>query len=287
MHAGVFPEEPVVSLKIRPMKRRLHSSPIRLSKLELRSVLLSHGWYALAPFRIRPDLPEAVLTRMSGNRPVVAQVRVEGGRTVLRALMGPLKSALGLARTALSLDEPWHGALPRRLCQGRFEWIARHRLGRFLRSPSLYEDVCKAILCTNTTWSRTVFMAREIVRLAGQRRGEYEFFPAPRRLAAALESSLPARKPFGYRWKSLLAAARAAMAAPGLFLGDGWKQLSNADFSSAVSGVRGIGPVSADYLCRIYSKPSGFGEDAYVRRRMKMMGIGREQLKPLKRLVVS
>jgi len=86
--------------------------------------------------------------------------------------------------------------------------------GRLLRSPTLFEDVVKTILTTNTTWNGTIRMAEALVSQFGRPLpGDpaRHAFPAPEQLAAADEGMLRTEARLGYRAPYVLALARAVV----------------------------------------------------------------------------
>jgi 3-methyladenine DNA glycosylase/8-oxoguanine DNA glycosylase len=84
--------------------------------------------------------------------------------------------------------------------------------GRVLRSPTLFEDVIKTILTTNTLWAATIRMNQNLVSLYGDPLSadpsKYAF-PTPERLAVLNEETLRSEARLGYRAPYVLALARA------------------------------------------------------------------------------
>ena len=90
-----------------------------------------------------------------------------------------------------------------------------------LRSPTLFEDVVRTILTTNTLWAATKRMCLNLVEQFGQpletQAGEdfaavlhplQRAFPTPERLAATDEAALREQTRLGYRAPYILALAR-------------------------------------------------------------------------------
>ena len=74
--------------------------------------------------------------------------------------------------------------------------------GRLLRSPTLFEDVVKTILTTNTLWSATRRMTANLVNQFGEplpSDSTRHAFPTPNRLAAATPEQLRLETRLGYR----------------------------------------------------------------------------------------
>jgi 3-methyladenine DNA glycosylase/8-oxoguanine DNA glycosylase len=71
----------------------------------------------------------------------------------------------------------------------------------------------------------------------------------------------------GYRASSFLDVADRSLSEPDFFTGDGWKGLHAKDFYDRLISIRGLGPASASYLCRIYGKPYLFSVDRWIAKR--------------------
>lgn len=172
------------------------------------ATVLSHGWYMLAPFswdegEQRLDrvlevgdrvLPVSILSRDGGLDIVTDHVTEPEQRSIHRQV-----------RQMLRLDEDLSGfwQVARRL--GR-PLVARWRLGRMLRSPTVFEDVVKVLLTVNTNWRRTVAMAARLTAELGRPGHGLNAFPGPRAIAQAGEQGLN-RMRFGYRSKYLAVLA--------------------------------------------------------------------------------
>ena len=182
----------------------------------LSSVIRSHGWIRLAPFA--EDDRTGGLTyvaQLESGRVVAMLVREVAGGVGIE-VDGELSDAeraeiacrvewmLGLdqdfsAFYALARDEP------------KLAHVEERAQGRVLRAPTLFEDVVKTILTTNTSWSGTIRMVEALVSGFGAplpadptRRA----FPAPDRLAAADEETLRSSARLGYRAPYVLELAR-------------------------------------------------------------------------------
>jgi len=89
--------------------------------------------------------------------------------------------------------------------------IEERAQGRLLRSPTLFEDVVKTILTTNTTWSGTIRMVEALVSQLGDPwLGDpaRHAFPTPDQVAAADEETLRSSTRLGYRAPYVLELAR-------------------------------------------------------------------------------
>ena len=116
--------------------------------------------------------------------------------------------------------------------------------GRVLRSPTLFEDVVKTILTTNTTWSGTIRMVSVLVTRYGKISPVdpgLRAFPTPERLAILDEPTLRAEAKLGFRTPSVLALAQTV--ASGALDLESLKTgtLTTPDLRKRLLGIRGIG----------------------------------------------
>ncbi|MFH1741798.1 MAG: hypothetical protein ABIH23_22570 [bacterium] len=173
------------------------------------------------------------------------------------------------ARAVLSLDvalEPLHQRLKR---HGGWDWLIEMRLGRFLKSPTLFEDCCKMLFTTNTNWPRTVQMAKQAVEHHGAEFKGLRAFPTPQVLSTISEPEMRESLGCGFRARYVHSLCSCALAEPSFFLADGWASITPAQFTSKLDQVKGLGPVSTAYLARMYSIPQGYAVDSYVQRRCR------------------
>jgi 3-methyladenine DNA glycosylase/8-oxoguanine DNA glycosylase len=133
------------------------------------SVVNSHGWRQLAPFSYDED-----------SHTLCYVLRLANGRVI------ELKIRDGAHADGVSVETEKLEALERREVKEKVTWMfgldmdfsrfyaasgtepklagAKERaLGRVLRSPTLFEDVIKTILTTNTLWAATRNMTRKLV----------------------------------------------------------------------------------------------------------------------------
>jgi len=182
----------------------------------LSAVVNSHGWISLVPFG--KDDRTGGLTRveqLDSGRVVEMGVReAPGGVSV--EVDGELSETerdevTRKVEWMLGLDQDFSAFYALAREEPKLARIAQQAQGRLLRSPTLFEDVVKTILTTNTTWSGTIRMVESLVTQFGQplpadpaRRA----FPIPERLAGADEETLRSVARLGYRAPYVLELAR-------------------------------------------------------------------------------
>ncbi len=91
-----------------------------------------------------------------------------------------------------------------------FSWIAKQRLGWFLRSASFFEDIVKMLLSVNCTREQTQEMTVNLVQELGKplsAKSPYHAFPTPEMILKAGVNVLRQRIKSGYRSQSIAEAA--------------------------------------------------------------------------------
>lgn len=175
----------------------------------------AHGWYQLAPWTL--DRERGTLSRPFelDDKLVSVHIHQEGERLIIAADRDlPAHQASELAghvRWCLRLDEDlseFHA-----LCEvdPALRAAVTPSGGRLLRSPTLWEDVVKTILTTNTTWAQTKAMAARLVAALGtaaQGESERRGFPSPQAAAEAGEARFATEIRLGYRNAPVLRIAR-------------------------------------------------------------------------------
>jgi N-glycosylase/DNA lyase len=171
-------------------------------------------------------------------------------------------------RWALRLDESFKGFYS--LCEQHAGLHAARcsRLGRLLRSPTVWEDAAKTILTTCTTWDRTRAMVTALCREWGTPApdGSRSSFPGPAAIAAASETELRARAGLGYRARFLHALARAATDGSADLEALKHDRRPTADLRSTLLALPGIGPYGAANLLMLLGRYDHIALDSWVRR---------------------
>jgi len=170
------------------------------------SIVYSHGWYQLAPFQLdeESNMLRYVL-RLANER--VIELRMRDAKDGVGVETEKLDKAerkevqdkvdwmFGLDMDFSRFYEAAHGEPKLRGA----EELAR---GRVLRSPTLFEDVVKTILTTNTLWGATKNMTRKLVNEFGSSldgQAEKRAFPGPSSIAAGSPEILKETVRVGYR----------------------------------------------------------------------------------------
>ncbi|MEO6595965.1 MAG: Fe-S cluster assembly protein HesB [Planctomycetota bacterium] len=156
---------------------RMPTRTLRLpspSPFDLRLCLFGHGWIALAPHRFDEASKTFTTVLRLGEHAVDATLRqATAGELELHLVSAKLlpsaatKAAGRQIAHMLRLDEdlaPFYAVCQR---EPRLRWAARRGAGRLLRSATVFEDLMKLLFTTNTTWSGTEAMTKNLVAAAG------------------------------------------------------------------------------------------------------------------------
>ncbi len=272
-----------------------------------RSTLRSHGWIELAPFRHAEDyarlwrtelLPDGRVVRLAfAAEPAgdaiscgekvhvyIDEVLNDAPGGADAALSPPLRAHLRrMVRRMLNIDldlEPFYALLAD---EPRYRWVFAHRAGRLLRAPTVWEDLAKTLLTTNTTWAMTRKMAQRLNEL-----GASGAFPSPETVANLSFSTLSGHLRAGYRNAYLHELA--CRIAEEKIDAEGWActEMSSADLFAEIRSLSGFGPYAAgsvmkllgrfDYLAldssarSMFSRKFGGGADADIRRHYASYG---------------
>lgn len=232
---------------------------------------LSHGWCELLPFEF--DQASWRLLRvidLGAGQPVTVTVTANK-----RALNVGLKRRVGkraAARIAqdvrhmLRLDDDlaeFYDAVSK---DKDFSWIEREGAGRLLRSPTVYEDLVKAICTTNCSWALTVKMVTGLVNSLGVETADgRRTFPTPQVMAEAPLEFYRDVMRAGYRapyFKEL-----AERVACGELDVEGWlvSELPTPALKREMKQVKGVGDYAADTLLRLVGRYDGLALDSWVR----------------------
>ena len=131
------------------------------------SVVDSHGWRQLAPFTYdeNSNMLSYVL-RLSNGRVIELQLRdgKDGVNVETEKLNKTEQKELTDKITWMfGLDMDFSAFYATSRAEPKLARAKKQALGRVLRSPTLFEDVIKTILTTNTLWAATKNMTRKLV----------------------------------------------------------------------------------------------------------------------------
>ena len=241
--------------------------PLTITPAEFRATLLSHGWFDLEPFKVDRENLALELAFKNQHGDGAFKVFGQNGETFCDVLHGNETLVLQVVENCLSLDNDLNEIRSLVNDIEGYSWFIEGGFGRYLRSPTLYEDCIKIVSTANQNWPNTKKIIQSLVENYGYNVNGYKVFPEPNQLIRVSESDLKSRTNCGYRAKSFLDIADNSLENPDFFIGDEWKSLQAKDFFDRLLEIHGMGPASASYLCRIYGKSYNYSVDRWVVKR--------------------
>jgi len=171
------------------------------------STVRSHGWVQLAPFKYDKERGELEYI-----------LRLKSGKLLHLSMRGMDEGISAEAQAGLRKEEKeeletllrWMFAMELDLSpfyecarnEPKLAQVEEKAYGRILRSATLFEDIVKTILTTNTVWRSTVRMNRLLVEQYGEPipgDSQCRAFPTPERLVEIGPETLRSLTGMGYR----------------------------------------------------------------------------------------
>ncbi len=234
----------------------------------------SHGWCSLAPFSI--DKQTKTLSRpfrlLTGSNVLCSlsesdskiKVSIESDRRPTSHQRSELRSQI---RECFRLGEDFGEFYSEARRHRQYRWIPRLRVGRLLRTPTVFEDVVKMICTTNCSWALTENIVGNLARKLGDPFGSSVFsFPSPEAIADVTESYLRREIKSGYRSPYLLELARNVV--KGRIDVESWRttKVPTEELYEQVLSVKGIGPYAAGNILKLLGRYDYLGLDSWVRK---------------------
>ncbi len=172
----------------------------------LPAVVRSHGWSQMTPFAETGDLGLAYTLRLSTGKVLRFEVHSTNSDLIIdtpTSLTGPeLDELKSTVAWMLELDQDFTTFYTLARGEPKLAKMIERRAGRVLRSPTVFEDVIRTILTTNTLWRHTLRMCRELTSRYGEPfpvDPEQHAFPTAISLSQVTEATLQEQCRMGYR----------------------------------------------------------------------------------------
>jgi 3-methyladenine DNA glycosylase/8-oxoguanine DNA glycosylase len=176
------------------------------NSFNLPAVLRSHGWIQMPPFAETPSHGLAYVIRLSSGKVLRFEVQamdtkleVSTSELITKVEEAELKRAI---TWMVDLDQDFTEFYALARQEPKLVRMVERQAGRVLRSPTLFEDVIRTLLTTNTLWKHTLRMCRELIARYGDPLpgdSEQHAFPTPARLAQVDDPTLREQCRMGYR----------------------------------------------------------------------------------------
>jgi 3-methyladenine DNA glycosylase/8-oxoguanine DNA glycosylase len=225
------------------------------------SVVESHGWVQLAPFRFDADTDALFYTDQLANGRVVEYRVSESPGGVRVDVPGTLGAAerhevSGKVAWMFALDQDFSSFYVAARGEPKLRKARRNARGRVLRSPTFFEDVLKTILTTNTLWTATKRMNLNLLAALGTPSSANgpSAFPRPAQVAASTTAVLRSRVRVGYRAQSIHELGRRAASGDLDIEAFKHSSLPTLELRKELLKIRGVGPYAAANLLMILGR---------------------------------
>lgn len=253
----------------------MHQTQIRVTPPEQFNygvTVSSHGWERLEPFSLNKETQ--VLTRVERLPSQLAQLDIahDGDiriavHTEVRLTAADRSYVTDFIRSSFAFDWDLSRCYAKVAADPEYRFIQERGLGRQLLAPTMWENLVKTQLLTNTQARHTTLMAAKICAL-GDAFGGKHVFPTPRQMLALSVEELAARTSTGYRAKYLHSLAEQVVAGLDLeSLRD--PSLRYEEVYERVRALEGFGPYSASYVLRLLGRFERISMDTVMRRYFK------------------
>ncbi len=218
----------------------------------------SHGWCVLPPFGYHPQqrlleriqqLSDGAIVRLLiGEGESGLHVVVEGVQVLTPEQSQEIAH---IVRRCLNMDTDLSGLYALLRDYPQYHWIEQVGAGRMLASPTIWEDLVKTLMTTNTTWNMTKQMVRRVVELGDAYAEGQRAFPTPERLAAMSLEALSEQVRAGYRNAYLHALA--THIAEGRLDVESWRDagLTAEEMYRQIKALKGFGPYAAGSMLKL------------------------------------
>jgi len=235
------------------------------------SVVNSHGWVQLAPFRYDEEGRVLFYTdSLSNGRVVDYQIR--------ETLQGLEVETHGKPSSAerneiaekvtwmFGLDQDFTTFYKAARKEPKLRKAQKLARGRVLRSPTFFEDVLKTILTTNTLWAATKRMNLNLIgsfgdSLAGT---DIRAFPTPEKIAASSDAVLREKVRVGYRAPAIHELATRVACGDLDVESFRTSTLPTLELRKELLKIRGIGPYAAANLLMILGRSDFIPIDSWA-----------------------
>lgn len=235
------------------------------------SVVNSHGWRQLAPFSFDENTSTlSYILRLSNGRVVELKLRdATDGITVETQKLNKSeqKEVADEVTWMFGLDMDFSLFYAASRAEPKLARVKKRALGRVLRSPTLFEDVIKTILTTNTLWAATKNMTLRLVNEFGdplEKDRDKKTFPTPEAIVSSTPEFIREKIRVGYRAPAIHELAfRVAL---GQFDLESLKtsNLPTLELRKELLTINGVGPYAAANLLMILGRHDFIPVDSYA-----------------------
>ncbi len=161
--------------------------------------------------------------------------------------------------------------------------MVERQAGRVLRSPTLFEDVIRTILTTNTLWNHTLRMCRELTSRYGDPlpyEPELHAFPTSERLARVDEPTLREECRIGYRAPHVNELAHKVASGELDLEALKTSNLPTSELRKELLGIKGLGGYAAANLLMLLGRYDYVPVDSWALKVVSNEFFGGEKVTP-------
>jgi 3-methyladenine DNA glycosylase/8-oxoguanine DNA glycosylase len=249
------------------------------------SVVNSHGWPQLAPFYYDGTTQTlSYILRLSNGRVIALKLREgkDGVNVETEKLsQSENKEVTDYVTWMFGLNMNFSAFYAASRTEPKLAHVKSRALGRVLRSPTLFEDVIKTILTTNTLWSATINMTCRLVYEFGSSLSgglsspkgvskpavealKTKSFPTPESIAASNPETIKEKIRVGYRAPAIHELT--VRIAKGQFDLESLKtsNLPTLELRKELMTINGVGPYAAANLLLILGRSDFIPIDSWA-----------------------
>jgi 3-methyladenine DNA glycosylase/8-oxoguanine DNA glycosylase len=251
------------------------------------SVVNSHGWRQLAPFSYHEETDTLLYRlRLSNGRVVELKLR-EGVDSVLveteKLDKFERKEVADKVTWMFGLDMDFARFYAAARAEPKLARAKKRAVGRVLRSATLFEDVIKTILTTNTLWAATKNMTLKLVNEFGESLPDdttRKAFPTPEAIAASSPEAIKEKIRVGYRAPAIHQLA--VRIASGTLDLESLKtsNLPTLELRKELLKINGVGPYAAANLLLIMGRTDFIPIDSWALKLVSQEWYGGKPVTP-------
>lgn len=222
------------------------------SDFNFNATIKSHGWYQLAP-NIYDDTSQTLKRPyLLDNGKCVTLLITDGKSQIINIVVTGVaiisskdrNNILRAVERIFNLKQrliPFYKTMSK--TEG-YEWVTERKSARLLASATIWEDLAKTLLTTNTSWKNTQKMVAQLVAL-----DKHGIFPSPQDITALLPDEFADKVGIGYRAPYLYEASQ-RIASGEIDLAQ-WETLDSDALYKAIIGLAGFGDYATGTLMRL------------------------------------
>ncbi len=257
------------------------------TSFNLPAVVRSHGWIQMPPFAETTNHGLSYVIRLGTGKVLRFEVHASG--RLLRVDTTDLLSTT--EETELRQTITWMLAMEQDFTEfyalanqePKLTKMVERLAGRVLRSPTLFEDVIRTILTTNTLWKHTLRMCRELTTRYGEPLScepELHAFPTPTRLALVNEPTLREECRMGYRAPYVNELARKVASGELDLEVLKASSLTTIELRKELLGIKGVGGYAAANLLMLLGRYDYLPVDSWALKVVSNEFFGGEKVTP-------